>query len=273
MKKIFLSIYILCSVLCLQAQHKLVKLWETDTILKVPESVFFDGKQLYVANIDGTQPWAKDGKGSIGRVALDGKIITVDWVTGLNAPKGMGIYKGKLYVADITEVVVVDIAKAGVVKRIAIDSAQALNDITIDRNGIVYVSDSKGKKVYQIKNDVPSMLIENLKRPNGLLATKNDFYVLDDGGVYKLEKNKTLSLIANGMEGGTDGVVKVGGNDVVVSCWAGAIWYVKGDGTKELLLDTQAQKINTADIDYNPAKKIIYVPTFWKNSVVAYSLL
>jgi outer membrane protein assembly factor BamB len=272
MKKIFLSIYILCSVLCLQAQHKLVKLWETDTILKVPESVFFDGKQLYVANIDGTQPWAKDGKGSIGRVALDGKVIAVDWVTGLHAPKGMGIYKGKLYVADITDVVVIDIAKAGIVKRIAIDSAQSLNDITIDKKGTVYVSDSKGKKVYQIKNDVPSLLVENLNRPNGLLATKNDFYVLDDGGVYKLEKNKTLSLIANGMEGGTDGVVKLGGNDLVVSCWAGAIWYVKGDGTKELLLDTQAQKINTADIDYNPAKQIIYVPTFWKNSVVAYSL-
>jgi hypothetical protein len=248
MKKIFLSLCTLCSVLCLQAQHKLVKLWETDTILKVPESVLFDGKQLYVANIDGTQPWAKDGKGSI------------------------GIYKGKLYVADITEVVVIDIAKASIAKRIPIDSAQALNDITIDKKGTVYVSDSKGKKVYQIKNEVPSLLVENLKQPNGLLATKNAFYILDDGGVYKLEKNKTLSLIANGMEGGTDGVVKVGGNDVVVSCWAGAIWYVKGDGTKELLLDTQAQKINTADIDYNPAKKIIYVPTFWKNTVVAYSL-
>ena len=57
------------------AQHKLEKLWETDSVLKVPESVLFDGdnKILYAANIDGTDPWAKDGKGSVAKVGLDGK--------------------------------------------------------------------------------------------------------------------------------------------------------------------------------------------------------
>ena len=80
-------------------KHQLIKKWETDTILKVPESVLYDAanKILYVSNIDGTDPWGKDGKGSIGKVGLDGKIIKVDWVNGLNAPKGMGLYKGKLY--------------------------------------------------------------------------------------------------------------------------------------------------------------------------------
>jgi hypothetical protein len=272
MKKILLTLFTLYNFSSLQAQHKLTKLWETDTILKVPESVLYDGKILYVSNIDGTQPWAKDGKGSIGKVGLDGKVITVDWVTGLNAPKGMGIYKNKLYVADITEVVVIDIAKASIIKKINIDSAQTLNDITIDKKGVVYVSDSKGKKVYQIKNDVPSLMLDNLKRPNGLLATKDAFYVLDDGAMYRMEKDKKLTLITNGMDGGTDGIENVSGKDFIVSCWAGAIWYVKADGTKELLLDTQAQKINTADIGFDAKKKIVYVPTFWKNSVVAYGL-
>ena len=46
--------------------------------------------------------------------------------------------------------------------------------------------------------------------------------------------------------------------------------YVKEDGTKEHLLDTREQKINTADIGYDAEKRIVYVPTFWKNSVVAY---
>lgn len=272
MKELFLSLFALSTFSTIQAQHKLVKLWQTDTILKVPESVLFDSKVLYVSNIDGTQPWAKDGKGSIGKVGLDGKIIAVDWVAGLNAPKGMGIHKNKLYVADITEVVVIDIAKASIIKRINIDSAQALNDITIDKKGVVYVSDSKGKKVYQIKNDVPSLLLDNLKRPNGLLANGNDFYVLDDGAMYRMEKDKSLTLITNGMDGGTDGIENVSGKDFIVSCWAGAIWYVKADGTKELLLDTQAQKINTADIGFDAKKKIVYVPTFWKNSVVAYEV-
>ena len=45
-------------------QHKLEKIWETDTIVAVPESVLpYEGK-LYISLIDGA-PWAADGKGGI----------------------------------------------------------------------------------------------------------------------------------------------------------------------------------------------------------------
>jgi len=67
----------------LQSQeHSLVKLWETDTLLKVPESVLVDvaNNVLYATNIDGTDPWAKDGKGSIAKVNLYGKILDSEWV-------------------------------------------------------------------------------------------------------------------------------------------------------------------------------------------------
>jgi hypothetical protein len=49
-------------------------------------------------------------------------------------------------------------------------------------------------------------------------------------------------------------------------------WYIKADGSKELLLDTRDQKINTANIDYNPQTKMLYVPAFWKKSVMAFQL-
>src|SRR5882757_2812613 len=130
--------------------HSLVKIWATDTVLKTPESVLYSAKDklLYVSNIDGT-PDGKDGKGSIGKVGLDGKIIMVDWVKGLNAPKGMGIYKNKLYVADLTEVVVIDIDKAQIVQHIPVEGSVFLNDITIDKNGVVYVSDTRTLKVHR----------------------------------------------------------------------------------------------------------------------------
>src|SRR5215470_772449 len=106
MKPILRVTMLLCISTSLFAQHSVTKLWETDTILKVPESVLLDAdnKVLYVSNIDGTDGWAKDGKGSIGKIGLDGKIIAVDWVPGLDAPKGLGLYKGKLYAADIDEI-------------------------------------------------------------------------------------------------------------------------------------------------------------------------
>lgn len=255
------------------AQHKLTKLWETDTLLKVPESVRYDAdnKVLYTANIDGN-PWDADGKGSIGKVSLDGKIIQTDWVTGLNCPKGMGLYKGKLYVADLANVIVIDIKKGSIEKTIAVEGAGGLNDISIGSDGVIWVSDSKNKRIYKIENEKPVLYLENLKGPNGVLMRGKDFYILDNGGLYKVNDDKTLALITDGMEGGTDGLENITGNDFIVSCWAGAIWYVNDKNEKQLLLDTREQKKNTADIGLNAKEKIIYVPTFFKNSVVAYKV-
>ena len=276
MKKYFLLILLSFICIATHAQHQLVKLWSTDTILKVPESVLFDGKNkvLYVANIDGTQPWGKDGKGSIGKVGLDGKIIAVDWVSGLNAPKGMGLYKNNLYVADLTELVVIDIVKGVILDRITIEGAQGLNDVSVDKKGIVYVSDSRARRVYEVKKSKASVLLDStkLKGPNGVLKHKGDLYVLDAGSMYRMEKDGSLTKLAEGMEGGTDGIEHVSGGDYLVSTWSGVVYYVNADGTKQVLLDGRQQKINSADIGYDAAKRIVYIPTFWKNSVVAYEL-
>ncbi len=276
MKKYFFTIILLFIFVASRAQHQLVKLWETDTTLKVPESVFFDGKSkvLYVTNIDGKEPWGKDGKGSVGKVGLDGKIIAVDWVTGLNAPKGMGLFKNKLYVADLTELVVIDIIRGMIIERIAVKDAVGLNDVSVDLNGVVYVSDSKGRKVYEIENNNQVILLDSskLKGPNGVLKHKGSLYVLDAGTMYRMERDKSLTKIAEGMEGGTDGIENVSGADFIVSTWGGVVYYVNADGTKQVLLDGREQKINSADIGYDAARRIVYIPTFWKNSVVAYEL-
>jgi DNA-binding beta-propeller fold protein YncE len=272
---LFIAVILLvCISNVLFAQHTLVKLWETDSMLKVPESVLFDGenKVLYVSNIDGTEPWGKDGKGSVGKIGLDGKIIATDWVAGLNAPKGLGIYKGKLYVADITEIVVIDLKKGIIEKRIPVEGAGGLNDISIGNDGVVWVSDSQNKRIYKIENDKPSLFMENLKGPNGVLMRGKDFFILDAGGAYKVNSDKSLTMLSNGMEGGTDGIENVTGDDFLVSCWQGAIWYINAKGEKQLLLDTKQEKKNTADIGYDPKTKTVYVPTFWRNSVVAYRL-
>jgi sugar lactone lactonase YvrE len=276
MKKLLTTVACIACFLSISfsQKHQLVKKWETDSVLKVPESVLYDAdnKVLYESNIDGTDPWGADGKGSVGKIGLDGKIIKVDWVSGLNAPKGMGVYKGKLYVADLGNLVVIDIKDGKIVKSIAVTGAQGLNDVTVDKKGVVYVSDSKTKQIFRVENEKPELFLDNLKGPNGVLARGNDFYILDNGGAYKVEKDKSLTKLADGMDGGTDGIENVKGNDFLVSCWAGAIWYVSADGTKEKLYDGRGEKKNTADIGFDPKTKTVYVPTFWRNSVVAYEV-
>lgn len=255
------------------SQHTLQKLWETDTTLKVPESVLYDGKNkvLYVANIDG-QPAEKDGKGSIGKVGLDGKIIEAEWIKGLNAPKGMAIHKGKLWVSDVDSMVEIDISKGSIARKIGVDGAAFLNDVTIDPSGQVYVSDSRANKIFLIKDGKASVYLKGLEGPNGLLHHQGKLMILDKGSLLELTADKQSKKIAEGMEGGTDGIEHVGRNEFIVSCWGGNIYYVYADGRKDHMLNTTEQKINLADIGYDAKNRIVYVPTFWKNNVVAYLL-
>jgi hypothetical protein len=142
----------------------------------------------------------------------------------------------------------------------------------VGSDGVIYVSDSKIKKIFKVKDGVSELFVDNLKGPNGVLMRDKDFYLLDAGGVFKMNADKSLTKITEGMEGGTDGIENVQGNDFIVSCWAGTIYYVSADGTKQLLKDTRPEKGNTADIGFDPKTKTVFVPTFWNNSVIAYKV-
>ncbi len=257
----------------LTAQHSLEKIWQTDSTLKVPESVLYDAeaKVLYVANIDGS-PSEKDGNGSIAKVGLDGKIIDHEWITGLDAPKGMGLHKNLLYVANISEVAVIDIDKASIIQRIPVEGSAFLNDLTVDSEGIVHVSDSRSNKVHRIENGIASLYLEDIRNANGLLAVDRELYILSAGSLLRADADMNLTTLAEGMDGSTDGIEMVKENEFIVSCWSGIVYYVKANGSKEVLLDTRDQGINSADIGYDAENRIIYVPTFFRNSVFAYRL-
>jgi hypothetical protein len=271
MKKILLA---LLSLACLSAngQHQLEKIWSTDTIVAVPESVLPDLKKgiLYISLIDGGG-WDIDGKGGVGRLSIDGKKYEGNWITGLNAPKGMGIHGNRLYVADISEVVVVDIANGKIEKRIPVDSAKGLNDVTVTDNGVVYVSDSRTARIWRIENDRPSLFLDSMRGVNGLKAIGSDLYIASGKNFIKADAQKNITKVAE-LEQGGDGIEPVGNGDFIVTAWGGWIWYVQPDGKIQTLLDTSKEKKNTADIGYDPEKKIVYVPTFNAKTVVAYQL-
>ncbi len=47
----------------------------------------------------------------------------VDWVTGLNAPKGMALVKNTLWVADVDQMVAIDITEGKILKSIPVEGA------------------------------------------------------------------------------------------------------------------------------------------------------
>src|SRR5919199_6172616 len=248
---------------------KLVKAWETDTTLRVPESVLFDGKNtLYVANIDG-KPDGLDGSGFISKVSLNGKIENLRWTSGLNAPKGMGLYKNRLYVTDVYRLVAIN-TETGQAEKTwdAMDQKNAfLNDVTVADDGTVYVSDSRFDKIYRLKDDKWEIWMEGdqLDKPNGVLAVgKNRLMIgcTKKGELRAVDTDtKTMTTIADGMAA-TDGIVPAGKGNFFVSDRNGQLFHVNANGPKEKLMDTRDQKINSADIDYVGKKKLLIVPTF-----------
>ena len=270
-----ISLALACfSLVSIYAQKATVqKLWATDTILKIPESVLVDDKEncLWVSNIDGASN-GKDGKGSISKLSKTGSPVNLEWVTGLNAPKGMAKYKQELYVADLTELVVIDIKKGVIKNKIKVEGSVFLNDVTVNKNGAVFVSDSRTGKVHRIENGIVSIEVENLQGPNGLLSIEDQLLILDRGSLLSVTPGGAISKIMDGMDPSTDGIERVAPNQYIVSCWNGIVYYIVAGAQKITLFDTRSEKINSADIGYDAKKKIIYVPTFMKNSVVAYQL-
>jgi hypothetical protein len=269
-QRITLLLFILLIATSVKAQHSLKRLWETDSVLTIPESVLPEKDVMYVSLIDG-EPWGKDGKGGVGKVNKPGKITDPNWITGLNAPKGMAIKGDLLYVGDLDELVVISISKGKVDHKIKIDGASGLNDVTIAESGVVYVSDTQKACVFRVEGDKAVLYLENLKGANGVKAVGEKLYVLTGDGMYVTDPGKELTKICT-LEHGGDGIEPIGNGDFLVTAWGGWLYYVHADGAKDVLLDTHTTQRRTADIGYDPKARIIYVPTFLGKSVVAYKL-
>ena len=267
---------LLCLLLCITLLHTinaqtLEKLWTSDSLLKVPESVLVHKKVLFVSNIDGASG-AKDGKGFISKLNPNGSIIELEWIKGLNAPKGMATFKGFLYVADLDAIVVVNQKSGMIVKRIEVEGAKFLNDVTVDGKGTIYFSDSETGIIHKMEDEKkPEPFITGRTRPNGVLWYQEKLYFVDAGSLFSFQ-NGTVTQIATGMEKSTDGIEPVDDQNLLVSSWIGTLYFVNLNGTVKELLNTKEQKINCADIGYNRKKKIVYAPTFNDNRVVAYKL-
>lgn len=273
MKKLLVLILTIAIQFNADAQQKLTKVWETTKDLATPESVLPDLKRkiLYVSLIDGA-PWEADGKGGIAKVGLDGKVVDSYWVKGLDAPKGLGLFENKLYVADMNKVAIVNVETGKVEQRIEVAGAKKLNDITVDDRGVVYVSDSEEGKVYKVQNGKAGLHLSGFAALNGVKAVGDDLVVAAGSSLYRVDPKRELKLLGRGFALGGDGVEPIKAGGYIVSCWGGLIYYVDVDRKVQLLLDSREEKINTADIGYNAESNMIYVPTFFKNSVVAYSL-
>jgi sugar lactone lactonase YvrE len=256
--------------------------------MRTPESAYLDegSGYLFVSQIDG-QPNEKDGKGRISKIGLDGTVVTADWFTRLNAPKGLRSYGGTLWVADLDEVVGIDVASAKENARIKIDGAIFLNDVAIGADGTVYVSDMLGGRIYAIKDGKSAVFAEGeqLEHPNGLFVegerlivggwgTKPaaDFSTKVPGHLYSLDlKTKQKTLITKQPLGNIDGVEQEArGGYLVTDYLAGKLLQVSPSGESRVV---RTFKPGLADHTFLYAQgDILIAPHMNENTVAAYDI-
>jgi sugar lactone lactonase YvrE len=255
----------------------LTEVWRTDTLLKTCESVLYDTERntLFVSCINGT-PSDKNGSGYIARLTPAGNIETLEWVTGLNAPKGMGVYGNRLYVTDIDELVIIDIDQESVIDKVSLEGASFLNDIDVDSDGTVYISDSDTGILWKYENgELKQWITEGLERPNGLFVEESRVLLTSSGSqdLKVIDKNSgSFESVTSGIGAG-DGLEYTGQEGYyIATSWSGEVFLIHPDFSKETLLKTSDQEINSADIGFNISEQVVYVPTFFDNRVVAYRL-
>lgn len=228
------------------------KLVKSVSGFKNPESVVFDRKRnvFYVSQANFGQA---TGGGAISLLSESGEITELNWVSELNHPKGLGIIGDKLFVADVTEVVEIDIAAGKVIKKHSIEGSLFLNDVAVGADGAVYVSDTLADQVYYLKSGgefEPFFKNETVKGPNGLKVIDGDLYVagwgdipgktMDDlgkaspnGRLLKVDVDtRRITVLSKKGVGNLDGIEPDGRGNVYVTDWiAGKLFHIKLDGT------------------------------------------
>jgi sugar lactone lactonase YvrE len=257
----------------------LEQVWATDTVMRTPESVLYDEARdvIYVANINTFTRDSKDGDGFIAKLSPEGEVVELEWVTGLNDPKGMGVHENTLFVADIDEIVAIDVETGEIQEKHAVEGASFLNDITVGSDGTVYATDSDNNNIHALANGEVTLWLSDtaMQRPNGLLMEDDQLLLASAGGGFFAPidpESKTIGEPWVTEIPSADGIAKDENGNYIVSCWAGEIYYVQPDNTSQKLLDTKAQEINAADIDYAAEHQLLLVPTFNDNRIVAYTL-
>ena len=261
--------------------------WTVTDGIQTPESVYFDeaSNSIFTSQIAGA-PDGADGNGRIVKLDANGKVVNANFVTGLNAPKGLRVHNGTLWAADLGEVVGVDVNSGKITSRVKLDGAMFPNDVAVGGDGTVYVSDMMGNKIYAVKDGKASVFVEGeqLEHPNGLLvdgdrlivggwgsAPKADFSTDVPGNLFAIDlKTKAKTPVTKQPLGNIDGLESDGsGGYIVTDYLKGEVIRVSAAGEARAVAKFTP---GTADLGFMAGHGMILVPHMNENKVAAYTL-
>ncbi|MBO6603722.1 MULTISPECIES: YncE family protein [Paracoccaceae] len=218
----------------------------------MPESAVFDStrNRVILSNIAG-HPGEADGNGFLTLLSATGQILDLDWVDGLDAPKGMAFVGQTLLVADLNTLHVID-AETGVIRRsIMVEGAGFLNDVTSDGQ-TAYISDLMTDSIWRYADGRVTLWMQHdqLSHPNGLLldggrllvgtwgeGLREDFSTEVAGSLLSVDlETRAISVVVPEI-GNIDGITRVG-DEILLNDWVtGEVFTVNGVGEVDLAMD------------------------------------
>jgi sugar lactone lactonase YvrE len=257
-----------------------------------PECVLHDpDADVYlVSNIHGA-PLAKDGNGYIARVAPDRRSMERYWIQGgkngvtLHAPKGMALAGDLLWVADIDVLRAFDRRTGAPVREVAIPGATFLNDVSADKDGTVFCSDSGldasfgptgTDAIWRVPPGGPAVVLAKgveLGQPNGIVARDGGVYAVSwrDGKFFQIDRRGVRLDLAQAPTDQLDGLVRVesavAGEAPVwyATSWTGKCVYRFDVGGGVVPLPHSLEQ--PADCGFDGKRRLLLVPRFGGNSL------
>lgn len=252
-----------------------------------PASVLWvPGEDVYlVANVNG-DPAAADDNGFISKLAPDGVMTTLQWIDGarpevtLNAPRGMAVMGGTLYVADLASVRMFDLATGAPKGAIDVGGASFLNDLAAGVDKVYASNIGQGgaataaamDAVYAIDGAGTTTVLASgaeLAEPTGLAVIGGHVWVVPRAAkeMYRLHDGEKLDGTAlpagelTGLEALPDG-------RVVVASSEGRALYVGKPGTGFVTLADGVE--SPGDLGFDRKRNRIMVPLFAADAVRFY---
>jgi DNA-binding beta-propeller fold protein YncE len=285
MKKLVITIiifsFLIHSLSFSQTNIRLSKLWEVDSVLMTPESVVFDSLRncLYVSNFNDKGGFRSNTDTifdeCISRVDLEGNVTQLSWVDNLIGPAGIAIFEDTLYVIERGYLTKINIEKQSITERIPITGAGFLNDIAIDKNGDIYISNSGEGAIYKVAGGKSRLWLKDavLQNCNGLYIDNGKLIVGNQGNenlIAILTADKSTNVLAKDISKGIDGIKKY--KQYYIVSWQYDIFMVDERGASRVILNTSEGSDWNADFELIGNKDIIIVPTLLSNKLIAYKI-
>ncbi len=236
--------------------------------LKGPESIAFDetGKRFLVSNTQGK---------SIVSMSLDGKYASF-MKSGLKAPRGIIAKGNMLYVADETQVHIIEIDKAKIIQSIPVEGSQMLNDIAMDKLGLVYVTDTAANCVFIINpasKKMDKIVSPLLKAPNGIVYDKprNQMFIVGyskQASVLSLNtKDRSVTTFMDSIYSQLDGIAIDDLGRIYFSSWDQDM-IVEIPQEQNRFIAKYKDISDAADMFYYLPNNELIVPLFNKNKII-----